>query len=119
MVSSPFVAWNGYGADRKARFLINLSRNSEHWPHHGVKMETMPAFALDLEQGDILMSWDFKAGYRYMYLHPAMRDSFLFRYQGTYYRCLALHFGWGPMVLWLTKLLRPVVWFLRARWGYL
>ena len=55
------------------------------------------------------MSWDIKSGSRHFYLHPRMRDFFLFRYNGRYHLCIALPFGWGPSVLWFTKLLRPLV----------
>lgn len=47
------------------------------------------------------------------YLHPDVRDFFLFRYNGRFYRCVALLFGWGRSVLWFTKLLRPLVQFIR------
>lgn len=31
-----------------------------------------------------------------------MRDWFIFRYEGRYYQCVALQFGWGRSPLWFT-----------------
>lgn len=41
MVSSAFTTWKGEVKERKGRFVINLSRQCKHWPHRGVKMETV------------------------------------------------------------------------------
>lgn len=59
------------------------------------------------------MSWDMKGGYRHMYLHQDIRDYFIFKYDGRYYRCIVLPFGWKRSVLWFTKLMRPVVRYMR------
>jgi hypothetical protein len=118
MVSSAFTIWQGEGAEKKGRFVINFSRQSRHWPKGTVKMETVPGFGLALLRNDHLMSWDIKSGYRHFYLHPLMRDFFLFRYAGRFYRCIALPFGWGRSVLWFTKLLRPLVKHIREGLGY-
>ena len=118
MVSSAFTTWQGDGADRRGRFVINLHRQSKHWPYRGVKMETMSSFSVELEQDDYLMSWDIRSGYRHLRLHQDMRDFFLFRYAGEFYRCVALPFCWGPSALWFTKLMRPVVQYIREKWGW-
>lgn len=118
MCSSAFVVWQGDGAARKGRFVINFKQQSKHWPKGSVKMETLPGFALDLQERDVIMSWDIKSGYRHMYLHPDMRDYFLFRYDGRYYRCIALPFGWGRSYMWFTKMMRPLVQYLREKKGY-
>lgn len=81
-------------------------------------METITSFALDLQRDDQLMSWDIQSGYQHFYLHPVMRDMFMFRYNSRYYRCIALPFGWGRSVLWFTKLLRPLVQYLREKCAY-
>jgi hypothetical protein len=92
MVSSAFVVWQGEGAERKGRFAIHFSLQSRHWPKGSVKMETLPGFALNMVKNDHLMSWDVKSGYRHFYLHPKMREFFLFHYVGRFYRCVALVF---------------------------
>lgn len=81
-------------------------------------METMTAFSLELQRADVLMSWDVRSGYRHFYLHPDMRDLFLFRYYRRYHQCIALPFGWRRSVLWFTKLLRPLVSHLRDKLDY-
>lgn len=118
LVSSAFVVWQGEGEHRKGRFVVNFARQSKHWSKGSVKMETLPGFGLELMRNDTLMSWDIKSGYRHFYLHPCMRDMFVFRYGGRYYRCIALPFGWGRSVLWFTKLLRPLVKHIRSRLKY-
>lgn len=118
MVSSAFVVWQGHGEERKGRFVVNFHRQSKHWARGSVKMETVQSFALDMEKNDVLMSWDFKSGYRHFYLHPDVRNFFVFRYGGAFYRCIALPFGWGRSVLWFMKLLRPLVQFMREKLKY-
>lgn len=118
LVSSSFVAWQGEGKDRRGRFVINLHKQSKHWAKGSTKMETLPGFALEVEKGDHLISFDVKSGYHHFYLHPDMRDYFLFHYEGRFYQCLALPFGWGRSGLWFTKILRPLVRHLRERCGY-
>lgn len=96
--------------------VVNLHHQSNHWPHRGVKMEKMTSFAVEMEAQDTLMSWDIKSGYRHLRLHPYMRDFFLFRYDGRYYRFTALPFGWGPSALYFTNLMRPVAQYIRNKW---
>lgn len=118
MVSSAFTTWQGEGDSRKGRFVINLHRQSLHWPKGSVRMETLPSFALSLRKDDTLMSWDAKGGYRHMFLHPDMRDYFIFRYSGRYFRCVALPFGWGRSAMWFTKMMRVMVKHVRSKMGY-
>ena len=93
MVSSAFTVWQGEGAERKGRFVVNLKRQSKHWPRGSVKIETIKGVTLDLQKNDYLMSWDIQSDYRHFYLYLSMRDMFMFRYGEKYYRCLALPFG--------------------------
>lgn len=116
MVSSAFVVWQG--EEKKGRFVINFHRQSKHWAKGSIKMETIPSFALEMERDDFMFSFDIKAGYRHFYLHPSMRDYFMFRYENRYFRCIALPFGWGRSPLWFTKFMRPLVEHMRATLGY-
>jgi hypothetical protein len=96
MISSIFVVWQDGPEGRKGRFVVNLSKQSKHWPKGSVRMETLPEYALELEHGEKMVSFDIQAGYRHFFrLAPQMRDWFLFRYDGRLYRCIALPFGWG------------------------
>jgi hypothetical protein len=95
MISSSFVEWQDEPEGRKGRFVVNLSKQTKNWPKGSVRMETLPEYALELERGEKMMSFDIQAGFRYFWLAPQMREWFLFRYDGRFYRCIALPFGWG------------------------
>ena len=114
LVSSAFVVWQGEGTERKGRFVLNFHRQSKHWPKGSIKMETIPSFAVELERDDVMFSFDVQSGYRHFFLHPDMRDFFLFHYEGRYYRCIALPFGWGRSPMWFTKIMRCFVRHLRS-----
>lgn len=70
MNSSSFVARKFKEEERKARHMINFSQHSKNWPKATVKLETVQSFVVEMEREDMLMSWDFKSGYRHFYLHP-------------------------------------------------
>lgn len=117
LCSSAFTVWKGEGEERKGRFVLNFHKQSKHWPKGSTKMETVPGFALEMEQGDMMFSFDIKAGYRHFYVHPDMRN-FLFHYCGRYFRCVALPFGWGRSPMWCTKMMRGFVRYMREKLGY-
>ena len=52
---------------------------------------------------------DIYKGYRYLFLQQKMRDWFIFRYDGRYFQCIVLPFGWGLSLLWFTRLKVPFV----------
>jgi Reverse transcriptase (RNA-dependent DNA polymerase) len=118
MISSAFVVWQDGLEGRKGRFVVNFAKQSKHWKKGSVKMETLPQYAMDLQKGDHMVSFDIKSGYRHFRLAPHMRDWFCFRYDGRFFRCIALPFGWGRSPLWFTQLLAPVVRHLRTVLGY-
>jgi hypothetical protein len=118
MLSSSFVIWQDGSEGRKGRFIVNLAKQSKHWEKGSVRMETLPAYALELQKSDHMVSFDIQSGYRHFRLAPSMRDMFLFRYAGRFYQCVALPFGWGRSPMWFTRLLRPVVQHLRTNEHY-
>jgi hypothetical protein len=119
MVSSIFVVWQDRPEVRNWRFVVNLSKKSKHWPKGSVTMETLPEYALELERGEKMVSCDIKAGYRYFRLSPQMRYWFLFRYDGRFYKCIALSFGWGRSPMWFTQQMVPMVKKLRQQYRVL
>jgi hypothetical protein len=119
MISSSFVVWQDGPEGRKGRFLVNLSKQSKHWPKGGIRMETLPEYALELERGEKMVSLDIQAGNRHFRLAPQMRDWFFFRYDGRFYRCIALSLGWGLSPIWLTQLMVPMVRKLRQQYRVL
>lgn len=83
----------------RGRLALNFARQSKHWSKGSVRMETLSSFALELRKGYRLMSWDIKSGYRHFYLHPCMREFFLFHFDGRFYLCLSLPVGRRRSVL--------------------
>jgi len=111
LISSAFVTWQR----EKPRFIINLKEQSRHWDKKSVHMDTLSSFGASLCQGDRLLSFDWASGYRHFALHPRMWDWFLFRYNGLYYRCIALPFGWTASPFWFVKLLSPLTRYMREK----
>jgi Reverse transcriptase (RNA-dependent DNA polymerase) len=66
-----------------------------------------------------MVSFDIQAGYRHFRLAPQMRNWFLFRYNGHFYRYIALPFGWGRGPMWFTQLTVPMVRKLRQQYRVL
>jgi hypothetical protein len=109
MISSSFVVWQDGPEGRKGRFVVNLSKQSKHWHKGSVRMETLPEYALELEHGERMVSFDIQAGYRHFRLAQQMRDWFLFRNDGRFYRCISLPIERGRSPMWLTQLMVPMV----------
>ena len=104
IISSAFVARrNG-----KPRLVINLKEQSRHWDKRSVCLETLSSFGASLGRGDHLLSFDWASGYRHFALHSRMWEWFLFRFDGSYYRCIALPFGWTASPYGFVKLLSPL-----------
>jgi hypothetical protein len=66
-----------------------------------------------------MVSFDIQEGYRHFGLAPQMRDWFLFRCDGIFYRCIALSVGWGRSPMWFTQLMIPMVRKLRQQYRVL
>jgi hypothetical protein len=58
MISSSFVVWQDGPEGRKGRFVVKLLTQSKHWPQRSVRMETLPEYALELERGEKMVSFD-------------------------------------------------------------
>lgn len=70
-----------------------------------------------MERGDQFIAFDIKAGYRHFSLRASIRKFFLFHYNGRYFRCIGLPFGWSRSAFWFVNLLKQFVRSLRE-WGY-
>lgn len=118
MVSSAFVHWEGAtkSEGKKGRFVQDFHLQSKQWEKKGTRMEKKEEFAL-FRKGDHLLSFDVRAGYRHFSLHEDMRNVFLFQYDGRYFRCKALSFGWGRSAFWLVNLLKPLIRYIREGMG--
>ena len=99
----------------KRRLVVNLKRQSGLFRSVPVKMETLESFALEIKPNDHLLSFDIEKGYHHFRLHPDIRNWFLFRIDGRYFRCIALPFGWKLSPFYFIKLMRPFVEYVRNR----
>jgi hypothetical protein len=63
MISSSFVVRQDGPEGRTGRFVVNLSMKSKHWPKGSLRMDTLPEYALELERGENMVSFDIQAGY--------------------------------------------------------
>lgn len=113
IISSAFVHWSGEGDDESGRFIVNLHEASKLWDPKSMRMDRPVDFALEVQRGERLLSFDIKAGYRHFRLHDAMRPYVLFHYDGRVYASVALPFGWSMSPYWFTRLLKPMVGWLR------
>lgn len=66
-------------------------------------------FCISLRKGDRMLSFDVRVGYRHFCLHKDMRNYFIFKYDGRYFRFKALPFGWGRSAYWFFNVLKPFV----------
>lgn len=117
LLSSSFIVWQGEGSETKGSFVVNFHMQRRNWEKFSIKMETIPSFALELET-EFLFSFDIQSGYRQFFLHPQMRDCFLFHDGGRFYQCIALPFCWGSLPMWFIKFIRGFVQHLRNRCRY-
>lgn len=84
------------------------------WEKKAVVMHSFSSFGACMVQGDHMLSFDWKSGYRHFALHPRMWDWFLFQYDRKFYRCIALPFGWTRSPYWFCHLLSPLTRYLRS-----
>lgn len=49
LISSAFTIWQGDAAERRARFVVNFSRQSKFWAKGSVKMERMEELVEELK----------------------------------------------------------------------
>ena len=99
----------------KRRLVVNFKRQSGLFRSVPVKMETLESFALEIKPNDHLLSFDIEKGYHHLRLHPAIRNWFLFRIDGRYFRCIALPFGWKLSPFYFINFMRPFVEYVRNR----
>lgn len=118
LISSAFTIWQEKDGVEQPRFVVCLNRQSKFFERRPTRMEGAAEFCTHLRRMDRMISFDVKAGYRHLRLHADTLDDFVFFYNGIYYQCLAMPFGWGPASFWFTRFLSPVIKKIRS-WGFL
>ena len=92
LISSAFLVWKEKDSERLRQFVFNLSVQSNHLCKGSVHMETLSDFAMSVPPEDHMISFEIEKAFRHLRLYPAMRDWFIFQYDGRYYQCGALPF---------------------------
>lgn len=111
--SSQFTVPKGdTGKFRQVSNLRALNRSIQPRPF---KMETMGSLKDVLLPGDLLTSLDIQDAFFHVPLDQAQRDFYRFRWEGKHYRFRAMPFGLSVAPRTFTKVLRPVVGYLRSR----
>lgn len=98
----------------KLRLIHQLQRLNDqlHQPAH-FKMEDLSVVAPQLQEDDLMMTLDLDQAYHHVEIHPAHRKYLGFEWEGRFYVWNVLPFGLNQSPLVFTKVLRPVVAFLR------
>ena len=99
--------------DGGVRPIINLKHLNNHLEYQHFKIEGIPALIDTIQLNDFMYKIDLSNAYWTVPVHPIDRKWLRFRWQGQMYEFLVWPFGLGPVPRWFTKLLKPVVAFLR------
>lgn len=105
IISSAFAVWQDSADGPEERLVVNLAKQSKRCKKGSVKLEALSEFDMNVQRSGFFITMDIEKGYRHMRLHPSMRDWFIFRYAGRYFKCVALPLGWGRSCLWFTQLI--------------
>lgn len=79
-ISSSFLNWERVDeeGERKGRFAQNLNGFTDWWEGKSVRMEKLAEFSAQVAEGGRFISFDVKLGYHHFFLHPPIRNFFLF-----------------------------------------
>lgn len=64
------------------------------------------------------MSWDAQTWYQHFYLHYDFLNCSLINYDSHCYWFITPTFAWGGSMLWIVKLMHPLVHYLQQNWCY-
>jgi hypothetical protein len=79
----------------KGRLVLDGGYVNAFTKHVPFKYETLREILLFLEERGFFSTWDFKAGYYHVLIHPRFRTYFGFRIGKAYFHYNALCFGWS------------------------
>lgn len=71
IISSAFKVWQDTGDGEKGRFVVNLSKQSQHLAKGSVRMESLSQFGMEVQRGDHFVSMDFLQGVQTFSLGPS------------------------------------------------
>lgn len=97
------------------RFILNLRRLNEFIIAPHFKLEDLKTVIRLLSHGDFLATIDLKDAYLLLPIHPEDRRFLRFRFQGQLFQFTALPFGLASAPYIFTRILKPLVHFLREK----
>ena len=100
--------------DGQSRPVINLHPLNQHLPYQHFKMEGIHVVRDLLQEGDWMSRIDLKDVYFAIPIHKEYRQYLRFLWQDQAYKFTCLPFGLSTALRVFTKLLRPIVGFLRS-----
>ena len=101
--------------DGSVRPIINLKHLNQFTEYQHFKMEGIPALIDTIQERDFMYKIDLSNAYWTVPLHFQDRKWMKFHWRGKLYQFLEWPFGLGPVPRWFTKLLKPVIAFLRRQ----
>jgi len=110
-VSSAFVVHTA----GKPRAVLDYKHPNSFLELASCKYETLPDLAQSLRPDDALLSWDVKDAYHHLVIREADRPYLAFRCLGRIFVPITMPFGLASAPLTWTKVMRPVVGYLRAQ----
>lgn len=96
------------------RLIVDLRRLNKSCVPYRCRFETLRVLNRLACQGDWMFSFDLKDGYHCISIEPSFRKYFTFCLDGQYYQAAALPMGWRNAPFVFTKVMRPMVAYLRA-----
>ena len=99
------------------RAVLNSKPYNIHVVPRSFKMEGIHTLRQLLQKNDYMLCCDLSAGYHTVGIHPEFRDHFCFRHRDKWYRYRGVPFGVKSMPRAFTKLLRPLVAYVRVKYG--
>ena len=97
------------------RAICNLKNLNHFTEYQHFKLEGIPAVIDTIQKGDYMYKIDLSNAYWTIPIHPKDRIWMRFRWKGKTYQFLVWAFGLGPVPRWFTKLMKPVIAFLRRQ----
>ena len=96
------------------RLCVDLRPLNKYFPSISVKYETLKLLKFVPRDVCKALSLDLQDGYHHVRMHASIRPYFNFYFDGAYYSCLALPFGWSLAPAMFTRFLKPLIALVRA-----
>jgi hypothetical protein len=99
----------------KGRLVLNGKYPNAFCKRLPFKYETLREVLTFLHKNGFIATWDLKAGYFHVLIHPRFRTYFGFQSDGIYYHYNAVCFGWSEACLVYTTVMQEIAMEIRIR----